>query len=44
VPAITMKDTPSRSSAIAAAVARRADIIFSPSIDVEQSTMIISRP
>jgi hypothetical protein len=42
VPAITVNDTPSRSSATAAAVAWRAARILPPLIDVEQSMMIIS--
>ena len=41
-PAITANATPSRSSAIAAAVACRAERIFSPPIDPETSTTMIS--
>ena len=42
-PAITANATPSRSSAIAAAVACRAERIFSPDIDPETSTTMISK-
>jgi hypothetical protein len=43
VPAITANATPSRTCAIASAAARRAALIRSPDIDVEQSRMMISR-
>jgi hypothetical protein len=42
VPAITAKDAPSRTSAIAAIVACWALRIFAPAIEPEQSTMTIS--